>query len=54
MDLTVTVPYGRSIPEISQKMRDAVIRRIEILTGMEVTEVNITFRDVFIPQQQQQ
>ena len=38
VDLTVTVPYGRSISEISQKMRDAVIRRIENLTGMEVTK----------------
>ncbi len=52
VDLTVTVPYGRSIPEISQEMRDAAIRRIENLTGLEVTEVNITVRDVFIPQQQ--
>lgn len=51
VDLTVTVPYGRSIPEISQKMRDTLIRRIENLTGLEVTEVNITVRDVFIPQQ---
>lgn len=51
VDLTVTVPYGRSIPEISQKMRDTLIRRIESLTGLQVTEVNITVRDVFIPQQ---
>ena len=53
VDLTVTVPYGRSVPEISQEMRDAVIRRIENLTGLEVIEVNITVRDVFIPQQQE-
>jgi uncharacterized alkaline shock family protein YloU len=33
-------------------MRDTVIRRIENLTGLEVTEVNITVRDVFIPQGQ--
>jgi len=52
VDLTVTVPYGRSKTEISQKMRDTVIRRIENLTGLEVTEVNITVRDVFIPQGQ--
>ena len=52
VDLTVTVPYGRSIPEITQRMRDTVIRRIENLTGLQVTEVNITVRDVFIPQQQ--
>jgi uncharacterized alkaline shock family protein YloU len=51
VDLTVTVPYGRFIPEISQEMRDAVIRRIESLTGLEVIEVNFTVRDAFVPQQ---
>lgn len=54
VDLTVTVPYGRSVPEITQRMRETAIRRIESLTGLEVTEVNITVRDVFLPQQQQQ
>ncbi len=52
VDLTVSVPYGRSTPAISQKMRDTVIKRVEKLTGLEVTEVNITVRDVFIPRQQ--
>lgn len=52
VDLTVTVPYGRSIPEITQKMRDTTVKRIESLAGLRVTEVNITVRDVFIPEQQ--
>ncbi len=51
IDLTVTVPYGRSIPEIVRAMRDNVIQRVENLTGLEVTEVNITVKDVFFPQQ---
>ena len=51
VDLTVTVPYGRSIPELTQRLRSTAVRRIETLTGLEVTEVNITVRDVFIPQQ---
>ena len=51
VDLTVTVPYGRSIPELTQRLRNTAVRRIETLTGLEVTEVNITVRDVFIPQQ---
>ncbi len=54
LDLTITVPYGRSIPEITQTMRDSVIQRVENLTGLEVTEVNITVKDVSFPQQQQQ
>lgn len=52
VDLTVTVPYGRSIPDLTKDMRNNVIRRIENLTGLEVTEVNITVRDVFFPEQQ--
>lgn len=51
VDLTVTVPYGRSIPEVTQAMRDTVVQRVENLTGLEVTEVNITVKDVFFPQQ---
>lgn len=51
VDLTVAVPYGRSIPKVTQAMRENVIRRIENLTGLEVTEVNITVKDVFFPEQ---
>ncbi len=51
VDLTITVPYGRSIPEIIQRMRDGVIQRVENLTGLQVTEVNITVKDVFFPNQ---
>jgi len=52
IDLTVTVPYGRSIPELTKAMRDTVIQRVENMTGLEVTEVNITVKDVFFPEQQ--
>jgi uncharacterized alkaline shock family protein YloU len=51
IDLIVTVPYGRSIPEVTSAMRENVIRRVEMLTGLEVTEVNITVKDIFFPQQ---
>ena len=51
VDLTVTVPYGQSIPEATKSMRDNVIQRVERLTGLEVTEVNITVKDVFFPEQ---
>ena len=52
IDLTVTVPYGRSIPEVTKAMRDNVIQHVENMTGLEVTEVNITVKDVFFPDQQ--
>jgi uncharacterized alkaline shock family protein YloU len=51
IDLTVTVPYGRSIPEVTKAMRDNVIQHVQNMTGLEVTEVNITVKDVFLPEQ---
>ena len=51
IDLTVTVPYGRSIPEVTKAMRDNVIQHVENMTGLEVTEVNITMKDVFLSEQ---
>ena len=33
-------------------MRDNVIQRVENLTGLDVTEVNTTAKDVFFPEQQ--
>jgi uncharacterized alkaline shock family protein YloU len=33
-------------------MRDNVIQRVENMTGLEVTEVNITVKDDFFPEQQ--
>lgn len=51
INLTVTVPYGRSIPEVTKAMRDNVIQHVENMTGLQVTEVNITVKDVFLPEQ---
>jgi uncharacterized alkaline shock family protein YloU len=54
VDLTVTVEYGRTIPQIAEAVRRNVIRRVESLVGLRVTEVNITVNDIFFPQQEQQ
>ena len=47
-DITVNVEYGRSIPKVSQAVRKRVIERVENLTGLEVTEVNIQVNDVIL------
>ncbi len=52
VDLTVNVPYGRPIPQLTQAVRERVIERVESLTGLEVTEVNITVNDVSLPEGQ--
>jgi uncharacterized alkaline shock family protein YloU len=49
IDLTILVPYGRSNTEVTKSMHDNVIQRVENLTGLDVTEVNTTAKDVFFP-----
>ena len=49
-DITVNVLYGRSIPQVSQAVRERIIERVQNLTGLEVTEVNIQVNDVILPE----
>jgi uncharacterized alkaline shock family protein YloU len=51
VDLTMTVEYGQSIPQITEAVRRNVINRVESLTGLRVTEVNIAVNDVQIPEE---
>lgn len=46
VDLTLTIPYGESIPRVTQTLRETVVERVRSLTGIEVTEVNITVADI--------
>ena len=54
VDLTVTVEYGRTIHQLAEAVRSNVIRRVENLVGLRVTEVNIAVSDIFFPHQEQQ
>jgi uncharacterized alkaline shock family protein YloU len=49
IDLIVKVAYGNPIPRVTGALRDAVIQHVEGLTGLEVTEVNISVADVITP-----
>ena len=51
VDLTVNVTYGKSIPQVTEVVRRNVISRVENLTGLELTEVNITVNDLTFPEQ---
>ena len=51
LDLTVNVLYGRPIHQVTEALRQNLIRRVESLTGLQVTEVNITVNDVTFPEQ---
>jgi uncharacterized alkaline shock family protein YloU len=51
VDLTMNITYGRPVPQTTEAVRQNVIGRVESLTGLEVTEVNITVNDVTFPEQ---
>lgn len=53
VDLTVVVEYGESIPRVAQHIRDNVVRRIEGITGLSVTEVNVVVNDLHLPGDEQ-
>lgn len=49
VDLTIVIEYGESIPTVSQAIRENVIRRVEGICGLTVTEVNIAVNDLYFP-----
>jgi uncharacterized alkaline shock family protein YloU len=51
LDLTVNVLYGRPIHQVTDALRRNVINRVENMTGLQVTEVNIYVNDVTFPEQ---
>ena len=48
IDIDLVVEYGVSIPDVAQSVRDNVISRIERMTGLQVTEVNVSVDDVYL------
>jgi uncharacterized alkaline shock family protein YloU len=50
VDLSTTIEYGQSIPQITEAVRRNVINRVESLTGLRVSEVNITVNDIQVPE----
>ncbi len=53
VDLIVVVEYGESIPQVANQIRDNVLKRIQGITGLEVTEVNIAVNDLYFPGDEQ-
>lgn len=49
VDLDIVTEYGVSIVELSRAVRRNVIAAIEGMTGLEVTEVNVSVNDVHLP-----
>lgn len=49
MDLTVVIEYGESIPQVAEQIRNNVVKRVEGITGLSVTEVNVAVNDLHFP-----
>ena len=46
VDVNIIVEYGRRIPEIASEIQRNVKRSIEVMTGLNVVEVNVQIHDV--------
>jgi uncharacterized alkaline shock family protein YloU len=44
----VVVEYGVPIVDVANAVRDNVSSRVERMTGLEVTEVNVTVDDIYL------
>ena len=48
IDVDIVAEYGVAISDLAAAVRRNVISSVERMTGLEVTEVNITVHDVFV------
>ena len=48
IDVDLVADYGVSIPDVAESVRRNVIERVQRMTGLEVTEVNIAVDDIFL------
>ncbi|KAB8139663.1 Asp23/Gls24 family envelope stress response protein [Chloroflexia bacterium SDU3-3] len=50
VDLKLITVYGASIPDVAQAVRKNIIGRMQEMTGLIVTEVNIDVVDLYFPE----
>ncbi|MBA2273398.1 MAG: Asp23/Gls24 family envelope stress response protein [Actinobacteria bacterium] len=50
VDVDIVTEYGVSIVDVAQAVRDNIIDRVESMSGLQVTEVNVTVDDIYIEQ----
>lgn len=54
VDIQLVVEYGVAIPDLAHAVRRNVINGVERMTGLEVTEVNITVDDMHLPGEEEE
>jgi uncharacterized alkaline shock family protein YloU len=53
VDLEVVTEYGMSIADVAKSVRRNVISAVEGMTGLQVTEVNLSVIDIHLPGDEQ-
>jgi uncharacterized alkaline shock family protein YloU len=48
IDLDLIVEFGVAIPDLAQSVRNNVVERVQRMTGLDVTEVNISIDDIHL------
>lgn len=51
VEISVTLKYGYSIPEVSEKVQKKVSQAIENMTGLEVEKVNVRIAGIAAEEQ---
>ena len=54
IDLDVVVEYGVPIVDVANAVRDNVSSRVERITGLEVTEVNVAVDDIYLESEEEE
>ena len=50
IDLTMGVEYGRDIMQTVDEVRRRISDRVQSMTGLQVTELNVTISDIIFPE----
>jgi uncharacterized alkaline shock family protein YloU len=54
VDVDIVCEYGVRIVEVTNAVRENIVDRIQDMTGLEVTEVNISVDDVYTGEDRQE
>lgn len=46
LDIEIIVEYGKSAPKIFEKIKQIVSQQVNLMTGLDVVEVNVNVKDV--------
>lgn len=52
IDLDIVAEYGVSIPDVANAVRRNVMQAVQKMTGLEVTEVNVSVDDIYLGEEE--